>query len=419
METLILMCDLLAARIGLLDSEKECPADLVEACASIIYCAGRVEVPELKEIGQFLGAKFGKKWAEDFINNDTGVVSQRVIDRLSVKPPPLEDVLKLLTDIAEQYEIDWKPNLKDDTKSTSHEALGAIVAIEHTEAELKGEYDPDSKISYPGTLNVIVHKGQKLYDTQLIGKEKPYVKLRIHGDTNVLKTTVDSEGGRAPKWSLEHFPFPIKNAGAKLQVEVWNSNSLGDDHIGNCLLNIDRLIMAPDPTWYRLTREQGKVSAGALMLSIQYLPLNMASPKSGGGGNHNHDHEHDHSTEHHEGLPASAYPPSYVPSPNYTPTPGMGMGVPAYGGGMVAPGGGMGGGGGNGMGGGGGGMDMMNFPVPRSMGGPGPSGGGGMGGGGGGGGMGGGAGGSAMKDEGDSPPEFDELEARFNALKKS
>jgi len=389
METLILMCDLLAARIGLLDSEKECPEDLVEACASIIYCAGRVEVTELKEIGQFLGAKFGQKWAESFINNETGVVSQRVIDRLSVKPPPFEEVIKLLTDIAEQFDIDWKPNLKDDRNN--HEALGAIAAIEHTEEELKGDFDTEHKISYPGTLNIIVHKAQKLYDTQLIGKEKLYVKIRVFNDSQWLKTTVDMAGGRAPKWDQEHFPFSVKSSGQKLQVEIWNSSGLGDDHIGNCLLNIDRLILTPDPTWYRLTREQGKTKAGALMLSTQYLPLNMASPKSTSAG-HNHVHDTEGTPT---SIPSSAFPPSYhtQPAPSYSPSPsggmggGMGMGVPAFGGGMISPS-----------------LPSsaeLDFPMPRANGAKGGS-------------------SPPPKDEGDdNPPEFDELEARFNALKKN
>jgi len=412
METLVLMCDLLAARVGLLDSEKECPADLVEACASIIYCAGRVEIPELKEIGQFMGAKFGKKWAEDFINNETGAVSQRVLDRLSVKPPAFEDIMKLLTDIAEQFDIDWKPNLKDDTKSDSHEALGAIASIEHTEAEQKGEFQSTEKIAYPGTLNVIVHKAQKLYDTQLIGKEKPYVKLRIQNDLNVMKTTVDMEGGRAPKWDQEHFPFPIKTAGQKLQVEIWNSGGLSDDHIGSCLLNIDRLISTPEPQWYRLMREQGKTQAGALMLSFQYLPLNMSPKNAGHTNDHNHSHEGVSSPS---SLPPNAFPPSYVqPAPGYTPSGGvggggmmgggMGMGVPAFGGGMVGPGQAAD-------------FSSLNFPVPQAMGG---------GGGGGGGGSSSSSSsssssnGAAKHDDGeDNPPEFDELEARFNALKKS
>jgi len=411
METLILMCDLLAARIGLLDSEKECPEDLVEACASIIYCAGRVEVSELKEIGQFLGAKFGKQWAESFINNDTGVVSQRVIDRLSVKPPPFEDVIKLLTDIAEQFDIDWKPNLKDDRKE-NHEALGAIAPIEHTEEELKGDFTGDTKIAYPGTLNVIVHKAQKLYDTQLIGKEKPYVKIRVLNDKNWLTTTVDAAGGRAPKWDQEHFPFSVKSAGQRLQVEVWNSNTLGDDHIGNCLLNIDRLIFTPDPTWYRLSREQGKTKAGAIMLSTQYLPLNMASPKGGlvglasPGGHAGHNHAYDETLEGSSpgavAVPASAYPPSYTamqPSPSYNAPSGgggggggMGMGVPAFGGGFISPSQPSA-------------IADMDFPMPRSAGGA----------------KGGAAPASPTKHEegDDNPPEFDELEARFNALKKN
>ena len=58
-EILALMCELLIQRIGLITSAKTCPPDLVQAVATIIYCANRVEVPELKDVAMQLAAKFG------------------------------------------------------------------------------------------------------------------------------------------------------------------------------------------------------------------------------------------------------------------------------------------------------------------------------------------------------------------------
>ena len=56
---------------------RECPEDLIESVCTILYCAKRVDIPELSEIGAQFKAKWGPKWFEANIENRSGRVSKK------------------------------------------------------------------------------------------------------------------------------------------------------------------------------------------------------------------------------------------------------------------------------------------------------------------------------------------------------
>jgi hypothetical protein len=138
METLQLMCELLLQRIGVINAAtKECPEDLEESIASIVYCSTRMEVNELTEISKILAAKFGKDYISSHLNNQSGKVCPRIIAKLSVRPPDFDVVINLMQEIAAQYEIDWKPDwshLESGLDSNDPYRLGAIAKIAHSSA---------------------------------------------------------------------------------------------------------------------------------------------------------------------------------------------------------------------------------------------------------------------------------------------
>jgi hypothetical protein len=45
-------------------------------------------MPELKLIAQQFGAKWGKAWAEQHVDNQAGKVHQRIQEKLSIQAPP-------------------------------------------------------------------------------------------------------------------------------------------------------------------------------------------------------------------------------------------------------------------------------------------------------------------------------------------
>lgn len=112
-----LHCELLSVRLGLLEMEENCPPDMVEAIATVIYAAKRVEVKEfvdvcnllliecLRQIANQFAAKFGKEFAAMHHSNSKGTVNQKVLDKLSVQPPGENPVIDLLKDIASTYDV--------------------------------------------------------------------------------------------------------------------------------------------------------------------------------------------------------------------------------------------------------------------------------------------------------------------------
>jgi vacuolar protein sorting-associated protein IST1 len=88
MELLQLTAELVLARVALITAAKTCPNDLEEGIASLIYCASRVEIPELRVIAQQFGAKFGKAWVETHVDNQSGKVHPRIQEKLSIQAPP-------------------------------------------------------------------------------------------------------------------------------------------------------------------------------------------------------------------------------------------------------------------------------------------------------------------------------------------
>lgn len=109
LEILELYCELLSARAGLLEA-KECDPGLEEAVKSIMYAAPRVEgVKELGIVRQLLAEKYGKEFTLEAVENTDNKVSQRVLDRTKVEPPPKDLVEAYLSAIADAYGIDWPP----------------------------------------------------------------------------------------------------------------------------------------------------------------------------------------------------------------------------------------------------------------------------------------------------------------------
>ncbi|KAL9582988.1 MAG: hypothetical protein Q9203_005263 [Teloschistes exilis] len=106
LEILELYCELLLARIGLLEP-KECDPGLEEPIKSIIYAAPRTDVKELQQARQLLVEKYGKEFALEAIENSDGKVAERVLKKLKVEPPDPELVNLYLKEIARTYGVDW------------------------------------------------------------------------------------------------------------------------------------------------------------------------------------------------------------------------------------------------------------------------------------------------------------------------
>ncbi|MCJ1461751.1 hypothetical protein MMC07_000350 [Pseudocyphellaria aurata] len=109
LEILELYCELLLARIGMLEP-KECDPGLEEAIKSIIYAAPRTDVKEIQQARQLLVEKYGKEFAKVAIENSDGKVAERVLKKLRVEAPAQELVTLYLKEIARTYGVPWPKN---------------------------------------------------------------------------------------------------------------------------------------------------------------------------------------------------------------------------------------------------------------------------------------------------------------------
>ncbi|CAJ1942261.1 unnamed protein product [Sphenostylis stenocarpa] len=108
-EFIELFCELIVTRLSIIAKQRECPADLKEGIASLIFAAPRCsEIPELVSLKNI----FEKKYGKDFVSAAVDLrpscgVNRQLIEKLSVRTPPGEVKLKVLKEIAKEHQIDW------------------------------------------------------------------------------------------------------------------------------------------------------------------------------------------------------------------------------------------------------------------------------------------------------------------------
>ncbi|RLM92796.1 caffeoylshikimate esterase [Panicum miliaceum] len=108
-EIVELFCEFVLARVPIVEVQKECPLELREAIASIIFASGRCsDLPELMHLRNLFTTKYGKEFvaAAMELRPDSGV-NRTIIEKLSVKAPSGESKLKVLKAIAQEYNVEW------------------------------------------------------------------------------------------------------------------------------------------------------------------------------------------------------------------------------------------------------------------------------------------------------------------------
>ncbi|CAN8271090.1 unnamed protein product [Cochlearia groenlandica] len=122
-ELIGIYCELLVVRLGVIESQKNCPIDLKEAVTSVLFASQRVssDVPELSEIGKQFTTKYGKDFATSAIElrPDSGV-SRLMVEKLSAKAPDGPTKVKILMEIATEHNVVWeaKSFVEPDPKDT-------------------------------------------------------------------------------------------------------------------------------------------------------------------------------------------------------------------------------------------------------------------------------------------------------------
>lgn len=118
LEVLELYCELLLARVGLMEP-KECDPGLEEAVKSLIYSAPRTEIKELQQCRQLLVEKYGKEFSLVAMENKDGKVPDRVLRKLRVEPPGTELVESYLKAIAAAYDVRYGEEEEEQAPETT------------------------------------------------------------------------------------------------------------------------------------------------------------------------------------------------------------------------------------------------------------------------------------------------------------
>lgn len=153
-EILQLSCELLAERLQLISTTEGCPPDLVGTISSLLWASNRVDIQEFGEIRKQFKLKYGKKFEEDAMMNAGGVINERILVKLSVQPPSAMLVQAYLLKIAEEFEVNWKPQqeLNSDQLNAPMEApIGYSVSVAPGSG-LGGAHSYNNKNSDDGSI---------------------------------------------------------------------------------------------------------------------------------------------------------------------------------------------------------------------------------------------------------------------------
>ncbi|GLJ09215.1 hypothetical protein SUGI_0104030 [Cryptomeria japonica] len=160
-EILELFCELLAARLPIIESQRECPLDLREAIASLIFAAPRCsDLPELLHIRNLFGAKYGKEFivAATELRPDCAV-NRQVIEKLSVRAPAAEIKLKTLIDIAAEHDVEWDSSATASEFFKLHEDLLYGIGANHISNGVKVPIKPKEENESCPTPDLLTDKG--------------------------------------------------------------------------------------------------------------------------------------------------------------------------------------------------------------------------------------------------------------------
>ncbi|XP_059631461.1 uncharacterized protein LOC132274238 [Cornus florida] len=196
-EIIELFCELITARLLIIETQRECPLDLKEAISSVCFAAPRcADLPELLQFQMLLASKYGKEFvsAATELMPECGV-NRQLVELLSVRAPAADVKLKMLKEIAEEHDLDWDPAASETEFLKPHEDLlnGPTQFVSGPKLPLSEEEQDESLCS---AVEQVPNK-QSDSDPAFNPSDFP----------EVPKESLKPSVGTAP--ALEMLPFPL------------------------------------------------------------------------------------------------------------------------------------------------------------------------------------------------------------------
>jgi len=124
-EILRLKCKMLADRSQLIKNSAMCPSELLSCISTVIYAADRVEINDLIEVRMQFQAKYGIQFVTYALNNINGVLEERIVSKLMLRPPTPYLVDGCLQSICEECNVNWEYD-------TDHMISSKTFSADHT-----------------------------------------------------------------------------------------------------------------------------------------------------------------------------------------------------------------------------------------------------------------------------------------------
>ncbi|KAG8487533.1 hypothetical protein CXB51_016143 [Gossypium anomalum] len=165
-------CELIVARMPMIESQKNCPIDLKEAISSVVFASARCEeIPELKDATKHFTAKYGKEFTSAALELRPNCgVARMLTEKLSANAPDGPTKLNILTAIAKEHNINWDPasfgakesKIYDDKLVSRHIIMPSVLLREIFNSEVIRSSDLLNKLC-SFHMNLLLQNGPNTF----------------------------------------------------------------------------------------------------------------------------------------------------------------------------------------------------------------------------------------------------------------
>ncbi|RWW17375.1 hypothetical protein BHE74_00043289 [Ensete ventricosum] len=168
-EIIELFCEFILARVPILESQRDCPLELQEAIASIIFASPRCsDLPELLHIRNLFSTKYGKEFvaAASELRPESNV-NRMIIEKLTARAPLAELKIKVLKEIAQEYNLVWDSSSTEAELSKNHEDLLDGLNPTNSQATVTASFTGTSQKDGPPVSPVRENRTEQLPRTSI------------------------------------------------------------------------------------------------------------------------------------------------------------------------------------------------------------------------------------------------------------
>ncbi|KAH9824006.1 regulator of Vps4 activity in the MVB pathway-domain-containing protein [Melampsora americana] len=105
LEILELYCEILSARVNLIECSSVVDPGISDSVASIIHAAPRTEVKELHQLREILMNRYGRDYTISVMENRDNLIPSRITSKLNLSTPSIKLVEMYLNEIAKAYNL--------------------------------------------------------------------------------------------------------------------------------------------------------------------------------------------------------------------------------------------------------------------------------------------------------------------------